>query len=525
MTHHYTILHGGRVLVGRTGVRSSDRSTPTAIAYASDRILAVGPDEEVLGLAGPDTRVVDLRGLVVVPGFHDLHAHPLLDGLQDEWLDLRQAADLRAALRAISQRSSRLSFDEWVEARCDSERWPERRAPTRDELDRAAPDRPVLLLDRSGKSAVASSLALAMAGIDARSIDRPGLAELARDEHGEPTGEIAGLEPLSAFSAALPPLTAEAARNAVAGAGLRAAAAGITSIHEADLGFVAAPVDEIAAYAGAIIDGAFSHRLGLRVGLARLAGPAEDPPTPEDMEALIPPEARGRLTIAGASFQADAAFQASGERLPEAVERLREPMTRAMRSGWRLAISASTAGAFEAAVTAYRGAFAATMDAADGSRRHRLDLTALLVATMDPRSIAAVQELALQLVVVGAAPEATRSAMALAGAAVPWAFGTDRPFGGVPPLEQIATAADAASRLALLHAWTAGGAIVEGSADGGQLSVGYSADLVILSADPGAGDIGAPQPVRVVCTVVGGRASFDPDGLLEGGHGETGSAS
>ena len=199
MTHHYTVLFGGTVLTmdgalptDAASRASGDPAVPdaagrraTAICYAHERILAVGSDEEMLALAGPDSHVVDLRGRAVLPGFVEPHAHPYWEGFV-AGMALVAGPERRAAIRAIPGATERLDPDAWLVARYDPTGWERPDDPTRDDLDRAVPDRPVLLAHVSGHAVTANSLALAMAGVDATTPRRPG--QPGCDRSGSPPG-------------------------------------------------------------------------------------------------------------------------------------------------------------------------------------------------------------------------------------------------------------------------------------------------------------------------------------------------
>ncbi len=560
MTHHYSILHGGTILT-MDGGRPSDAATRalglpdvpdaagrrgTALAFAHDRIIAVGSDAEVLALAGEASHVIDLRGRAVLPGFQDPHAHPLAEGIQAARPTLA-GPDLAASLRRLAEAGAELPPGSWLEARYDPTAWPEGRHPTRAELDEVAPDRPVLLGHASGHAAVANSLGLLLARIGPGTPDRPGAAEFERDEHGQPTGLVVGSDPVAPFAAALPSLTAEEARAALVSVAGRLAADGVTAVGDADLGAVAAPVDELGAYAGAILDDAFPQRLSVLPGLARLTRADEDPPTPDDLRSLLPDDVRERIRIVAAKHYADGALttrdawlaepyadapESRGHPTHEPAE-LRERLRRAHRAGWQLATHAIGDAAVVAVLDAYEAALA---EAPRADHRHRVEHAMLLSPATDARfralGVAAVVQpeftaWAGDTYLARLGPERTARLLpyaALLEAAVPLAFSSDRPITRGSPLAGVRAAlahrAPSGRKLApglplpsvaeALHAWTSGAAwVAADEGESGRLAVGLRADLAVLSADPTSIPAQAwaegSDGVEVVGTVSGGR--------------------
>ena len=159
------------------------RPTATALAIRHDTILAVGDEATIRALAGEGTRLEDLGGRRMVPGFHDAHWH----------LPTRRTADLTGAPNADSivarlrAFAATLPADSWITGRgWTPDMFPQNIA-TAAALDAAFPDRPVLLTDRDGHQSLANRAALALAGIDRRTPAPPGGAiDRARD--GTPTG-------------------------------------------------------------------------------------------------------------------------------------------------------------------------------------------------------------------------------------------------------------------------------------------------------------------------------------------------
>ena len=570
--HPDLIFHGGPIVSfggalsggALSGSALSGRSVPLlraqALALAGGRIAAVGTDRDVLTLAGPGTRFVNLRGRAVLPGFQDAHAHPLSEGIRLGWLDLTATPDRAAALHAISAASAAAGADHdpWVEAVYHPAAWPDGRDPTRDELDAASPDVPVLLHHGSGHAVVANSLALAIARITAAASDPAG-AVIERDEHGEPTGMLRGSDPAAPFAPVLPVLTPADLRVALRRVSARLAADGVTAVSDADLGAAGSPMDELAAYVGAALDGDFPGRLTVMPGLARLASAAEAPPGPEDIRALIPPEAGGRVRVGAAKFFADGALSTGDAWLSEPYAdaptrpgtpslgrpahepaELAERLLRAHLVGWQLATHAIGDAAVAATLTAYSAALRA---APRSDHRHRVEHAMLLdtalvaelvrlgvVAVIQPEFVAATGDLyRARLGPDRAARIYDYRTWLDAGLAI--AFGSDRPITRGRPLDGVRAvfrhAGPSGVRLAdgtaptvaeALTAWTGAAAWAARDEDhGGRIEAGLAADMVVLSADPSTVPPEAwaegSDGIDVVATLVGGTAVFGRDAL------------
>ena len=179
------VLTGGRVMTMDAVRRSAD-----SVAVRDGRIVAVGLSADVRPLVGPRTRLVDLGGRTLLPGFQDAHVHPLSAGvgmLQCPLQDVPPTPE--AYLDAISAYATSNPDLEWVEG----DGWYmavfPRGTPRREDLDRAVPDRPALFVNRDGHGAWANSRALARAGID-RDTPDPGDGRIERDADGTPSGTL-----------------------------------------------------------------------------------------------------------------------------------------------------------------------------------------------------------------------------------------------------------------------------------------------------------------------------------------------
>ena len=171
-------------------------STATALAIRDGRFIAVGSNEDVRVHIGAGTRVLDGRGRTVVPGFIDTHVHAL--GVAEAeatqpFKSLRSISELQAWIRAEVGRQPR---DRWIwTPRVYPTRLIEHRFPTREELDVAAPQHPVVV---DGAYAFAlNSAALRAAGIGRDATDPPGGA-IVKDGAGDPTGLLRNVDRLLA---------------------------------------------------------------------------------------------------------------------------------------------------------------------------------------------------------------------------------------------------------------------------------------------------------------------------------------
>lgn len=177
-------------------VLTVDDANPVAeaVAVVGNRIARVGSAADLRDETGPATRVVDLGGRALVPGFNDNHTHPISFGQALRTIDakpdaLPTLAAVQQAFRAAAAEPDTVAGG-WLLARgYDDSRLDIRRHPTRHDLDAATGARPALLTRTCGHLAVANSAALALAGVTAATEDPAG-GQIDRDEHGEPNGVL-----------------------------------------------------------------------------------------------------------------------------------------------------------------------------------------------------------------------------------------------------------------------------------------------------------------------------------------------
>ncbi len=177
------ILARGRIrTLGRSGLNPH-----THLAVAGGQVLACG-GPEVMGLRGPRTRVVDLAGAAVLPGFNDAHAHVVYYGLTRFGADLSGATGIDDILERLKDHARRLKPGEWQQGMgYRTDELVERRQPHRTELDRVTGDRPAFIDERGGHARVANSAALAAAAITAETPNPHG-GRIGRDLNRTPNG-------------------------------------------------------------------------------------------------------------------------------------------------------------------------------------------------------------------------------------------------------------------------------------------------------------------------------------------------
>jgi predicted amidohydrolase YtcJ len=165
------------------------RPRADAVAIRGDRIVAVGSDSEVRGLIGPRTRVVDLAGRLLLPGFQDVHIHPIFAGVDRLQCDVREARGRDEVLAAIRSYVTTHPDDAWIIGSGWYMADFENGTPRREDLDAIVADRPAFLPNRDGHSTWVNSKALELAGID-RDTPDPDDGRIERDPDGTPTGTL-----------------------------------------------------------------------------------------------------------------------------------------------------------------------------------------------------------------------------------------------------------------------------------------------------------------------------------------------
>lgn len=160
-----------------------------ALAVTGDRITAVGDEASVSEAIGRDTRVVDLAGRLLTPGFQDAHCHPGSSGLDMLRCSFAGCAGADDAIDHVANYAAAHPELPWILGAGWEQTWFLRGCPPRDALDEVIPDRPALLYNADGHGAWVNSKALAAAGIDSATPDPPD-GRIERLHAGEPQGTL-----------------------------------------------------------------------------------------------------------------------------------------------------------------------------------------------------------------------------------------------------------------------------------------------------------------------------------------------
>jgi predicted amidohydrolase YtcJ len=477
------ILARGRVRpLGQTGLKAYSH-----LAIAGGKVIAYG-GTDLMGLRGPRTRVVDLGGSAVLPGFNDAHAHVVYYGLTRFAADLGGAKGIDDILDRLKEHVKTLKPGEWqlgMGYRVDE--LTERRQPHRTELDRATGDRPCYIDERGGHARVANTAAMAAAHITNETPNPPG-GRIGRDLDRSPNGLL--LESAMRLVADVQPTPSLQRRTeGVLKAQQLLVSRGITSVGAAvNRGFA----DDLRAYERLAEDGRLTMRvneflswellqaascLGVRSGFGGAmvrAGPI-------------------KVFVDGGAERV--AVRSGGGIWRTTPEELRDLVARATKAGLQVAAHAIGDAAIEAMCDA--------VEAARGKRmRHRVEHCTICPPDLQARlaklgMVAVMQPMAARFSRVASAiffPVRDRADLAPHGplmkAGVPVAFSSDLPVSPDPnPWPGIRVAVeDPVNGISLgsaLRAYTSAGAYASFEEEvKGTLEPGMLADAQIYDGDP-----------------------------------------
>jgi hypothetical protein len=225
------------LVVTNANVQTIDTKRPTArsIAVVGERIVAVGSDADTKAFIGPNTRVIDAKGRLVIPGFNDAHVHFMETGSQLSSVDLRDAKTPQEFVERIKNFAAKLPKGRWIlGGKWDHENWTPNNLPTAAMIDAVTPDHPVFIDRLDGHMALTNSLAMRLAKVDKNTKDVEG-GEIVRDAGGNPAGVFKDAA-MTYIAKVIPEFSFEEKLEAAQAATDHAASLGVTSVQDMSTG-------------------------------------------------------------------------------------------------------------------------------------------------------------------------------------------------------------------------------------------------------------------------------------------------
>jgi predicted amidohydrolase YtcJ len=288
------ILTNGRIWTGIASPRFAE-----AIAITGSKVSHVGTSGAITRMAGPATKVIDLKGRMAMPGFNDAHIHFLGGSLGLREVDLTGACTVEEMQRRIRDYAERNPDVEWItgsgwEYSC----FPANRVARKEDLDLAVKDRPALIRAYDGHSSWANSKALRIGEVT-RDTPFAGFGEIEKDaKTGEPTGFLK--EGATSLVSRHVPKPTHAAKLAALERGYKLLAQlGITSIQNAS-----GDLDELALYEELLRSG----KMTARTSMVMSTGGNKDAPF-ADWALLKKKYAAGLLRVLGVKFMLDGVIE------------------------------------------------------------------------------------------------------------------------------------------------------------------------------------------------------------------------
>lgn len=526
------------LVVRRAHVITVDTNQPRAEAFAvvDGKFAVVGSDAAIRPSIGPNTRVLDLAGKTVVPGFIDAHAHPGPEYPPDSrWASVDCRPDkvrtIDALVVALARKAERTPAGQWV----TGSRYQETklgRHPTRWDLDRASTNHPIVISHSSGHQSVCNSFALQLAKVTRETPDPPG-GKFVRDERGELTGllqERAASVVRAAGPRQVDPPEAETLTAYRAGF-RRYLSRGITSVHVAGASSSSA----------AMLERARTDALPLRLYVMLRESSIEEAVKRKQSGAAENDGVRhGAIKLFhGNSLSGQTCWLSKpyenrpgyfGVAPARSQESLNQVVLRVHEAGLQACIHSNGDREIEMVINAFDHALQQKPRA---DHRHRIEHCSVVTEALLQR----IKELGLVVVPHSYVWEHgdkmesygawrwdwMHPARSLLDLGIPMAGHSDDPVSVADPLlriQDMVTRKSAEGKVygarqritaeEALRAWTLGGAFASFAEDRtGSIATGKLADFVVLSADPTKVKPESIREIQVEMTVVGGAVVFE----------------
>src|SRR5215216_1453641 len=245
------------LIISNAAVYTVDKQRPAAeaVAVIGDRIVAVGSSAEMDLWRGAETKVIDAGNKLVLPGFNDAHLHFLQGGAQLDEVNLTDAASPQELVQRIGAQAKKTGKGEWIlGGRWDETKWARPELPTKELVDPVTRDTPLFVERYDGHEALANSVAMKLAGINAKTPDVPG-GIITRGPSGNPTGIFKDAAQ-QLVSKVIPPMSHDRRLRAIRRALEHAASLGVTSVQHMNPDFV-----DVAAYSELAQKGELTTRI------------------------------------------------------------------------------------------------------------------------------------------------------------------------------------------------------------------------------------------------------------------------
>src|SRR5437764_11307161 len=221
------------LIVTNAKIWTVDKTRPhaEALAVLGDRIVAVGSSTEVDVWHGPQTKILDAQGKLLLPGFNDAHVHFVDGGDHLQQVQLKGAAAPQEVARRIAERAKTAAKGEWVTGGdWDEQKWSPPNLPTKELIDPVTASVPVWVNRYDGHESLANSVALQLAGISSKTPNPPG-GEIVHDAQGNPTGILRDAAQ-ELVAKVMPPMSHAHRMKAIHLALEHAASLGVTSVQD-----------------------------------------------------------------------------------------------------------------------------------------------------------------------------------------------------------------------------------------------------------------------------------------------------
>jgi predicted amidohydrolase YtcJ len=233
------------LIITNAKIWTVDKARPEAeaLAIVGERIVAVGSAAEVDAWHGPQTKILDAKSKLLLPGFNDAHVHFVDGGSGLEAVQLKDASSPEEFARRIGERAKTTPKGEWITGgNWDEQKWSPVHLPTKELIDPVTPDTPVWVYRYDGHEALANSVTLRLANITAKTPDPAG-GQIVRDAQGNPTGVLRDAA-TNLVEKIMPPMSRARRLRVIHHALEHAASLGVTSAQHMNPSY-----DDVKAYA------------------------------------------------------------------------------------------------------------------------------------------------------------------------------------------------------------------------------------------------------------------------------------